>query len=114
MATRLKGLELVLTQETLEWPAKGLVLDEADASLATSLLLQWRQVLEDLVERYEGSYLALVDKSPFLWHLTYLGKMGGVCAGGVLKAKIEPDGNEALPGFGGGAADIPPQALPLN
>lgn len=89
LIARLARLKDLIDRETSTWAIRGTVAIEREAGIATKLQRQYEQ----LIEHHKKSNvfnitMALDDKNPFTWTLTYFGKPGTSLEGGVFKIHI--------------------------
>ncbi|KAJ5344709.1 hypothetical protein N7452_002713 [Penicillium brevicompactum] len=88
LKNRLSKLRDKVIEETHQWPAEGMALVKADAGLAVKLAGRHEQIVAELSDHPQIVDISLVDKNPFLWQLTYVGRTESKLEGGIIKLRI--------------------------
>jgi ubiquitin-conjugating enzyme E2 Z len=86
---RLTVIKEELDKETEEWAADGKVAVEKELGIANNLRRQYEQTIE-LYKRQTAIPLdiELVDKNPFVWQLTLMGRYSTNLDGGIVKIRM--------------------------
>lgn len=88
LKARLSKLRDKVLEETHQWPTEGMALVKADAGIAVKLAGQHEQIAAEMKDHPQVVDVSLVDKNPFLWQLTYVGRTESKLEGGIVKIKI--------------------------
>lgn len=86
---RLKLIRKTLDAETARWAEEGMCATKKDTGVAANLQRQYEQVIEAYKKDTSVTLdIALVDKNPFVWAVTYFGRPMTNLDGGLFRIKI--------------------------
>ena len=85
---RLKAIKEKMDQEIEGWATEGLEAVKKELSIATNLKRQWEQVVELYKANDIPVDIDLVDRNPFVWMLTMVGRPNTTLDGGIVKIKM--------------------------
>ncbi|KAK3693839.1 small conjugating protein ligase-like protein [Podospora appendiculata] len=85
---RLRNIKQALDAEMEGWATEGLAAKAKEDTVAVNLQRQYEQVVESFKSSVSPNNLALVDRNPFVWDLTYFGKPMTQLDGGLFRIKI--------------------------
>lgn len=86
---RLQLIHSVLYREIDYWAEEGAILGGKDANLASMFERQLQQIKESYKKNNMVTLdIEILDKNPFVWHLTYFGRPMTNLDGGMFKIKM--------------------------
>lgn len=86
---RLQTIHTVLFRELAYWAEEGAMQVRKDTTVASALERQFQQIVETYKKNDMVTlYIDLVDKNPYVWLLTYIGRPMTNLDGGIFKIKM--------------------------
>jgi len=86
---RLRLIKKTLDAETARWAEEGLVLLKKETTAAANLQRQYEQVVEAYKRDKKVTLdIELVDKNPFVWSITYIGRPMTNLDGGLFRITL--------------------------
>lgn len=86
---RLRLIKKTLDAETARWAEEGLVIKKREGTAAANLQRQYEQVVEAYKKDKNVTLnIELVDKNPFVWSITYIGRPMTNLDGGLFRITL--------------------------